>query len=98
MTPVAYAIFKTRLFRQLGLIVDQTNAINPAPYQDVMHLDSQLTATHATLPPYLTMRPLGLSLTDRADLILQRFALEECFQRSRCMLHRKYVTPGRSNP
>jgi hypothetical protein len=97
-TPVAYAIFKTRLFRQLGLIVDQINAISPAPYQDVMRLDSQLTATHATLPPYLTMRPLSVSLTDRADLILRRFALEECFQKSRCVLHRKYLIPGQSNP
>ena len=98
MTPVAYAIFKTRLLRQLGLIVDQINAINPPPYEDVMRLDSQLTTTHAALPPYLTMRPLSLSLTDRADLILRRYALEVCFQKSRCMLHRKYLIPGQSNP
>jgi hypothetical protein len=98
VTPIAYAIFKTRLFQQFGLIVDQINAISPAPYKDVMRLDSQLTATHATLPPYLTMRPLSLSLTDRPDMILQRFALEGCFQKSRCMLHRKYLIPGQSNP
>jgi hypothetical protein len=98
VTPVAYAIFKNRLFRQLGLIVDQLNTISPAPYQDVMRLDSQLTATHATLPPYLTMRPLSLSLTDSPDLILRRFALEGCLQKSRCLLHRKYLIPGQSNP
>lgn len=98
VTPVAYAIFKTRLFRQLGLIVDQLNAINPAPYQEVMRLDSQLAATLATLPPYLTMRPLSLSLTDRPDLILRRFALQETFHKCRCLLHRKYLIPGQSNP
>jgi Fungal specific transcription factor domain len=98
VTSVAYAIFKTHLFRQQGLIVDQINAISPSPYKDVMRLDSQLTATHATLPPYLTMRSLSLSLSDRADLILQRFALEVCFQKSRCVLHRKYLIPGQSNP
>ena len=98
VTPIAYAIFKTRLFRQLGLIADQTNAINPPPYEDVMRLDSQLTKTHATLPPYLNMRPLSLSLADRADLILRRYALEACFQKCRCALHRKYLIPGQSNP
>jgi hypothetical protein len=97
VTPVAYAIFKTRHLRQLGLIMDQINAINPPPYEDVMRLDFQLTTTHATIPQYLTMRPLSLSLTDRADLILRRHALEVLFQRSRCVLHRKYLIPGQSN-
>ena len=98
VTPVAYAIFKARLLRQLGLIADQINAINPPTYEDVMRLDSQLTATHGTLPPYLTMRPLSLCLTDRADLIIRRYALEMVFQKSRCMLHRKYLIPAQFNP
>ncbi|TAQ88871.1 hypothetical protein B7494_g2806 [Chlorociboria aeruginascens] len=98
VTPVAFAIFKGRLLWHLGLIVDQINAITPPPYEDVMRLDSQLTTTHATLPPYLTMRPLSLSITDRRELILRRYALEICFQKSRCVLHRKYLIPGKSNP
>jgi len=98
VTPIAYAIFKTRLSRQLGFIMDQINAVTPAPYHEIMRLDTQLVATHATLPPYLNMRPLRLSLADRADLILRRFSLEECFQKSRCILHRKYLIPGQTNP
>ena len=98
VTPIAYAIFKTRLLRQFGLILDQTNATNPPLYEEVMRLDSQLATTHATLPPYLNMRPLSLSIADRADQIIQRYALEVCFQKSRCVLHRKYLIPGRSNP
>ncbi|KAE8449401.1 hypothetical protein EG329_008302 [Mollisiaceae sp. DMI_Dod_QoI] len=97
-TPVAYSIFKGRLLRQLGLIVDQMNSIIPPSYDEVMRLDSKLVETHAALPPYLTMRPLSLSITDDADLILRRFALEGCFQKSRCVLHRKYLIPGKSNP
>lgn len=98
VTPIAYAIFKTRLSRKLGLIMDQINAVTPAPYQEIMRLDAQLVAIHATLPPYLNMRPLCLSLADRADLIMRRFSLEECFQKSRCILHRKYLIPGQTNP
>jgi hypothetical protein len=87
VTPVAYAIFKVRLLRQLGLIVDQINSITPLSYDEVMRLDFKLMETHATLPPYLTMRSLSLSITDDADLILRRYALEVCHQKSRCVLH-----------
>lgn len=97
VTPVAYAIFMVRLLRQLGLIVDQINSITPPSYDEVMRLDFKLMETHATLPPYLTMRSLSLSITDDADLILRRYALEVCLQKSRCVLHRKYLIPGKSN-
>jgi Fungal specific transcription factor domain len=97
-TSVAYAIFKLRLLRQLGLIVDQLNSITPPPYNEVMRLDSSLMEMHARLPPYMTMRPLSLSITDDAKVILQRFVLEVSFQKSRCVLHRKYLIPGKSNP
>jgi hypothetical protein len=98
VTPVAYGIFKVRLLRQLGLIVDRINSITPPSYDEVMRLDFKLMETHATLPPYLTMRSLSLSITDDPDLILRRYALEVCLQKSRCVLHRKYLIPGKSNP
>jgi hypothetical protein len=98
VTPVAYGIFKVRLLRQLGLIVDRINSITPPSYDEVMRLDSSLTETHVTLPPYLHMRSLSLSITDNADLILRRYAIEACFQKSRCVLHRKYLIPGKSSP
>ncbi|CZR63237.1 uncharacterized protein PAC_13134 [Phialocephala subalpina] len=98
VTPVAYAIFMVRLLRQLGLIVDQSNSLIPPSYDEVMRLDSKLMETHATLPPYLTMRPLSLSITDDADLVMRRYSLEVCFQKSRCVLHRKYLIPDKSNP
>ncbi|KAL5329417.1 hypothetical protein ACEPPN_002929 [Leptodophora sp. 'Broadleaf-Isolate-01'] len=94
-TPVAYVIFKVRLLRQLGSIMDQLNSMTPPSYDEVLRLDSKLNETHTTLPPYLTMRPLSLSITDSVDLILRRFALEVCFQKSRCVLHRKYLIPGK---
>lgn len=97
-TAVAFSIFKLRMLRQLGLIVDQLNSITPPPYSEVMRLDSSLMEIHATLPPHMTMRPLSLSITDDAKLILQRFVLEGSFQKSRCVLHRKYLIPGKSNP
>ncbi|KAG4441524.1 hypothetical protein IFR05_002981 [Cadophora sp. M221] len=97
-TPVAYVIFKVRLLRQLGSIMDQLNSMTPPSYEEVLHLDSKLHEIHTTLHPYLTMRPLSLSITDNVDLILRRFALEVCFQKSRCVLHRKYLIPSKVDP
>ncbi|TVY80636.1 Fusarisetin A cluster transcription factor fsa6 [Lachnellula suecica] len=97
-TPVAYIIFKVRLLRELGLIMDKLNSITPSSYEDVMRLDHKLMETHASLPNYLKMRSLSLSIADDTSLILRRIALEVCFQKSRCVLHRKYLIPGKSNP
>lgn len=94
-TPITFAIFMVRLIRQLGPIIDQVNSFSPPSYEMVMRLDKQLMDTHATLPAYLTVRPLSQSITDDADTILRRYALEVCFQKSRCVLHRKYLIPGR---
>jgi hypothetical protein len=63
-----------------------------------MALDLKLFDTHATLPPYLTVRSLSLSITDDALIILRRYAIEACFQKGRCLLHRKYLIPGKANP
>ncbi|KAF8861773.1 hypothetical protein BDZ45DRAFT_586481 [Acephala macrosclerotiorum] len=98
VTPVGYAIFMVRILRQLGLFVHQINSTTPPSYDNVMRLDSKLMETHATLPPYLTMRSLSLSIADDADLVMRRFALEVLFQKSRCLLHRKYLIPGKFNP
>ncbi|TVY89369.1 Fusarisetin A cluster transcription factor [Lachnellula willkommii] len=96
-TPVAYSIFKVRLLRQFGLIVDQINSITPISYDEVLRLDSSLLGTHATLPPYLTMKSLSQSITDDALVILRRYTLEVTFQKSRCVLHRKYLISGKSD-
>ncbi|PVH73004.1 hypothetical protein DL98DRAFT_59276 [Cadophora sp. DSE1049] len=94
---ITYVIFKVRLLRQLGSIMDQLNSVKPPSYEEVLRLDGNLLETHATVPPTLAMRPLSLSITDSVDLILRGFALEVTFQKSRCMLHRKYLIPGKSN-
>lgn len=92
ITPVSFAIFMTRVLRLLGAIVDHVNSATPPSHSEVMSLDSRLLETHASLPPYLSMRSLGHSLTDDINIIIRRYALEVCFQKSRCVLHRKYLT------
>jgi hypothetical protein len=95
ITPVSFIIFMTRVLRQLGAIIDQVNLTTPPSYNEVMSLNSRLLDTHATLPPYLSMRSLSESITDNVNLIIRRYAMEVYFQKSRCVLHRKYLTQYR---
>ena len=95
---ITYVIFKVRLLRQLGSIMNQLNSVEPPSYEEVLRLDGNLLEAHAKLPPALVMRPRSLSTTDSVDLVLRQFALEVTFQKSRCMLHRKYLLPGKVNP
>jgi hypothetical protein len=97
VTPVAFAIHMARLRRHLGRILDQMNSITPPSYDEVMRLDSRLMEWHDAIPPYLTIRPLNLSVTDDSALILQRYSLVIGFEKSRCVLHRKYLIPGKSD-
>lgn len=97
-TPVSYAIFKNRLLRVLGLIVDESTSINSLSYSDTMKLDVQVIATYDAFPPYLISRPLSASITDNPDVIMRRLMLETCFQKARCVLHRQYLIPAQTNP
>jgi len=61
VTPVAYAIFKTRLLRQLGFIVDQINAINPPPYEgrDAPRLSTYYNPCYtSSVPDHATSKSL----------------------------------------
>ncbi|MAD82224.1 MAG: hypothetical protein CL912_04615 [Deltaproteobacteria bacterium] len=95
---ITYVIFKVRLLRELGSIMNQLNSVEPPSYDEVLRLDGNLLEAHAKLPPALTMQPRNLSTTGSVDLVLRQFALEVTFQKSRCMLHRKYLLPGKVNP
>lgn len=95
---ITYVIFKVRLLRQLGLIMNQLNSVEPPSYEEVLRLDGNLFKAHAQIPPALTMQSRSLSTTDSVDLVLRQFAIEVTFQKSRCMLHRKYLLQGKVNP
>jgi Fungal specific transcription factor domain len=96
-TEISYAIIKYRLMNVFGKIADQTTSTQSVSYMDdVMRLDQLLHDTYNSTPPALRMRPTVSSVTDSSALILRRFALEILFQKSRCVLHRRYVVLARS--
>jgi hypothetical protein len=97
LTPTSYLICKSRLCHACGQIAAFANRLTLPPYSEVMKMDGLLHEAYATVPSFFQM-PSEFSLFDSPDLIIRQFSLVLVFQKSRCMLHRKYIMKGNDNP
>ncbi|KAI6782986.1 putative transcriptional regulatory protein-like protein [Emericellopsis cladophorae] len=90
-TITTYPINKTKIMRVFGNIVQQSHALTPSPYSEVLRLDQMLQETWKNLPTFMMNRPLDECVGDPPVLIIQRFGLAALYNKSRCVLHRKYL-------
>ncbi|KAL1881000.1 hypothetical protein Plec18167_003540 [Paecilomyces lecythidis] len=97
-TPALYTICKAKLMFVFSDISDLAHSREPASYEKVLELDKRLDEAFASIPPPLQLRTFGESITDSAELIMRRHTLMFVYNKSRCVLHRKYLTKDRSNP
>ncbi len=67
-------------------------------YAEIMQLDKKLKGVHDGLPAHLRHKPFNQSLADPVELIMQRYWLELLYQKSRSILHRKYLGISRMSP
>ncbi|PTB65489.1 hypothetical protein BBK36DRAFT_66113 [Trichoderma citrinoviride] len=96
-TPVTYTIMKGKLVSVFARIVEKTYLTGGAMHEEVTQLDKNLQDAHTSLPPFLRIRTMTMSITDPPDLIMQRYNLELLYQKARCVLHRRYLTDYRSD-
>lgn len=95
-TPALGFAFHSRQVKLLRRVVRQALAVAPPPYGDVRRLDADLRALRADAPPALRHRPVRESgLADAPDVIMRRLACEMMHLRCVCVLHRRYLAPGR---
>jgi hypothetical protein len=99
-TPMSYILSKARLAYMLGDIIEDTQAINgrPVTYDDIMQKDQKLRDVQASIPPHLQLKPLSDSVLDPSSLLMQRYYLDILYQKSLCVLHRRYISRAPSNP
>ncbi|UKZ61401.1 uncharacterized protein TrAtP1_002666 [Trichoderma atroviride] len=96
-TPVTYAIVKSKLMSVFGRIAQRSYSATDTKHEDVAQLDEQLQIAHNSLPAFLRIRTMNMSIMDPADLIMQRYNLELLYQKARCVLHRRYLVICRSD-
>ena len=97
ITSSSYPIAKLGLCRVFAAAAEQSHAIKPPTLSEVMRIDTQLHEAYERIPPMLKVRPMAQSITDSPELIMSRFNLELMFQKTRCVLHRRYLAHANSS-
>lgn len=88
----SYMRSRTRLVSVLRLIHGHVTSVHPMPYETVIQLHEMLIPQHEALPACLKVRECPL-VTDSAAVVMRRLTLDLLYQKSRCVLHRRYMKP-----
>ena len=99
-TPVSYMITKAEISFEFGAILEEINAANgkPISYDDVLKRDNRLRELKLNMAPHLRLRPITECTHDPTTLLMQRFNIDIFWQKTMCVLHRKYIARARQNP
>ncbi|TAQ90961.1 hypothetical protein B7494_g733 [Chlorociboria aeruginascens] len=93
-TPIGYSIIKHSITAVFGMIVDQANSTLPIKYDEVMRLDTLLNDNVKVIPQFLRVHSLDDLGIGAPDVRVRKFALDICYQKARCVLHRKFLAPS----
>ncbi len=98
-TPISYIITKAMISQEFGGILEQITALTgkPISYDEILRRDNRLRDLKLNMPPHLRLRPLEECTHDPATLLMQRFNLDIFWQKTMCVLHRKYIARARQN-
>lgn len=98
-TPVSYMITKGHIAAEFGAILEEINTVNgkPPTYENILARDNRLRDLKNNMAPHLRLRPIEECTHDPASLLMQRFGLELMWQKTVCVLHRKYLGRARQN-
>lgn len=91
-TTLSYPISKCAIAKVFGKIAVYSHSLSPPSYAEVQRLDQLLHDTWDKVPWTMKPRPLEECITDHPHQIMQRTGLASLFHKSRCVLHRHYLT------
>ncbi|KAI0457909.1 fungal-specific transcription factor domain-containing protein [Xylaria acuta] len=94
-TPLTYPINKAKIARGFGLVARLSHSLKLPTYAEVMRVDARIQDVWSTVPSFMKVKPLSESVTDAPMLVIQRFGLASLYQKSRCVLHRRYLVDPR---
>ncbi|WQF79669.1 hypothetical protein CDEST_04683 [Colletotrichum destructivum] len=90
-TEMTYPIQKSAVMLVFGQVARQAHLLSPPPYSEVMRLDDLLHETWAAVPRFMMVRPLEECITTPPTLVIQRFSLAALYNKTRCVLHRRFL-------
>lgn len=90
-TDLTYPLCKNKLMICFGHVARLAHLLTPPPYSEVLKLDSSIEEAWDAVPSFMRVRPIEESVTDPATQIIQRFGLASIYNKSRCVLHRRFL-------
>ncbi|KAF9893597.1 hypothetical protein FE257_010909 [Aspergillus nanangensis] len=90
-TRTSYVRTKGAVMSIFGKISDLAYSWESMTYEETLEIDRHLEEAHDLFPEVFRVKPIEQSITDSSELILQRYTLAILYQKSRCVLHRKYL-------
>jgi len=94
LTPMLYFVAKGRLMNTFGKVCQHALSMTPQPEDSVRAIEAELQDGYASLPIPLKYRPMSRSFADEPASIMFRLNCEFLYQKSICILHRKYMAEG----
>lgn len=94
LTLVLYFIAKGRLMTTFGKVCQHALSMRPQPEDSIQAIEAELQDKYASLPIPLKYRPMSQSFADEPSSIMFRLNCEFLYQKSICILHRKYMAQG----
>ncbi|KAK8058743.1 hypothetical protein PG994_009191 [Apiospora phragmitis] len=91
-TALTYPINKARISRFFGLVAKQAHALKSPTFAEVMRVDGILEEAWNEVPHFMKVKPMSQCVTDPVIQVVQRFGLALLYQKSRVVLHRRYLT------
>ena len=97
-TSMTYPILKTNIIRAFAQVARQAHSLTVPKYTDIMRVDIMLQAAWNAVPPFMRVRPLSECIGDDPSLLIQRFGLTSIYNKSRCVLHRRFLSEPVPDP
>lgn len=98
LMPVTFAIVKAELAKVFGRAAEISHAIQFPDRHEVQALDEELERIYTRIPDGLNFNVLHQSLIESPSVNFHRFKLQLLYQKTRCVLYRRYITDKCSDP
>jgi hypothetical protein len=96
-TPVCYMLAKRMIVTVSGDAISLVGSLTEHSYDEILRLDNKLMKAYRTLPPHLKMESPDKLLKESPALTNRRIQLEFLYHQTVCILHRKFLSRGRTD-
>jgi hypothetical protein len=97
ISQVTFSIVKSGIARVFARAADISHRTTPLDYSTVQAIDMELDKVHEEIPDPLRYSSMEQSISDPPSVIYNRLKLELIYQKTKCVLHRRYLIGNPEN-